>query len=78
MEVVSPYQTLATGLVPVVLRLLTTLAAEKRTFLPAIAAGGGDGRQEDSLWVAEIDGHVVKRSTTGTSPVAIKPVLMRP
>ena len=39
-----------------VLRLLTTLAAEKRTFLPAIAAGGGDGRQEGNSWVAEIDG----------------------
>ncbi len=40
----------------VVLRLLTTLAAEKRTFLPAIAAGGGDGRQEGNSWVAKIDG----------------------
>ena len=39
-----------------VLRLLTTLAAEKRTFLPAIAASGGDGRQEGNSWVAEIDG----------------------
>ena len=61
----------------VVLRLLTTLAAEKRTFPPAIAAGGGDGRWEGNSWVAEIDSIVVKRSTTGTSPVAIKPLLIR-
>ena len=39
-----------------VLRLLTTLAAEKRTFLPAIPACGGDGRQEETSGVAEIDG----------------------
>ncbi len=52
----SPQQTFATGLAPVVLRLLTTLAAEKRPFLPAIAAGGGDGRQEGNSWVADIDG----------------------
>ena len=51
--------------------------SRKRTFLPAIAAGGGDGRQEGNSWVAEID-VVVKRSTAGTSPVAIKTVLIRP
>ena len=35
---------LATGLVPVVLRLVTTW--RPKDLLPAIAAGGGDGRQE--------------------------------
>ena len=44
----SPQQTFVTGLVPVVLRLLITLAAEKRTFLPALAAGGGEGRQKET------------------------------
>ena len=38
-----------------VLRLLTTLAAEKQTYLPAIAASC-DGRQVGNSWVAEIDG----------------------
>ena len=47
---------LATGLVPVVLRLVTTLVAEKRTLLPALAAGGGEGRQQGNSWVAKIDG----------------------
>ena len=70
-------QTLATGLVPVGLRLLTTRAAETRPFPPAIAASGGDGRRKGNLWVAEID-VVVKRSTAGTSPVAVKLVLIRP
>ena len=35
---------------------MTTLAAEKRTFLPALAASGGEGRQEGTSWVAKIDG----------------------
>ena len=39
-----------------VLRLLTTLAAEKRPFPPAIAAFGGDGRREENSWMAKIDG----------------------
>ena len=47
---------LATGLVPVVLRLLTTLAAEKRTFRRPSPPGGGEGRQEGNSWVAEING----------------------
>ena len=37
-------------------RLMTTSSAENRTFQPALAASGGEGRLEGNSWVTEIDG----------------------